>query len=538
MPPIGEVVCVAPRTILWLIPVVVAACGKDSSVVDTGGMPRPLAKVRCGASAEDVIRAYPDIEKTNNQLVRTVGPERFVVTLKDGKVASGVVFDFSAEAPKSFGTLMQKLERQFGKGTVRDTGEKTIYWEPKSGPIERVLLIGDGKSTSLATSCIENAVCDGHVAEYKGVLVEGSQGVAKLTAAGCASERNNELVPIEPVTDACKTLWLAHFATVDRVIKAHDKAARSCPEARVPSMTITRPSAALVATVTATRSPPTNTTPRGAQPGDPWSAPTPTGPAPAQLPIALTGPEVHALMKSQVDALRSGGGFAEAFAEDAVVFFPYSLKLYEGKEQVEDGYRASWPTRRSPTLVSSADVNVGLDVDIAWATTTWTLVYPDDARERVRVTEVIARAAGKAKVVAASFSLASAGGAQASPPAIPVISTASYDGDIVAPTLLHPLELAKSVRNDPGVHAFGSDAGEDATGPDGVRKLLGGWKSVKLQYAGNPRIIERGTAKIIVAYARWRGGVLRVLGLFSPGEETDYVAPWEMLAVDYSVASN
>lgn len=528
------------RRVFVVLISVAAGCGSKDKLVDEGGMPKQLDKVRCGASAEDVIRAYPDIEKSNNQLVRTVGHERFVVTLKDGKVASGVVFDFSADAPKSFGTLMQKLEGQFGKGTLHDTREKTIYWEPKSGPIERVLLIGDGKSTSLATSCIENAVCDTHVAEYKRVLVEGSQGVAKLTAAGCASERNRELVPIEPVTVACKALWMSHFATVDRVITAHDKAARACPEARVPAQTVTRPSPSLVAAISTspTRSAPSSTATPATLAGDPWSSrPAPTGTVPAQLPTALTGSEVHALLKSQVDALRTGDGFAEAFADDAVVFFPYSLDLHEGKERVEEGYRASWPTRRTPTRVSSDDVNVGLDVDIAWATTTWTLVYSDDARERVRVTEVISRAAGKAKVVAASFSVAARGGAPASPPAIPVISTASSEGDVVAPKLLHPLELAKSVRNDPGVHAFGSDVGEDITGPDGVRKLLGGWKSVKLQYAGNPRIIERGTAKIIVAYARWRGGVLRVLGLFSPGEEMVNMAPWEMLAVDYSVVS-
>lgn len=281
--------------------------------------------------------------------------------------------------------------------------------------------------------------------------------------------------------------------------------------------------------------PPSNAASPGALAGDPWSPPP--GPAPAQLPAALTGPEVHALMKSQVDALRNGGQFAEAFADDAVAFFPYSLDLYDGKERVEEGYRASWPKRRTPTIVSSDDVNVGLDVDIAWATTTWTLIYLNDARERVRVTEVIARVGGNAKVVAASFSVAASGGAPVSPPAIPAISSASSEGDVVAPTLLHPLELAKSVRNDPAVHAFGSDVGEDFAGPEGVRKLLGGWKNLKLQYAGNPRIIERGTAKIIVAYARWRSSVFRVLALFSPGDEMVNVAPWEMLTVDYSVVA-
>lgn len=140
--------------ILFLGIAAIASCGSKSSnkVLDEGGMPAQLAKVKCGSTLDDVVRSYPDFVKQGNYYARKTGTERLAIMLENGQVTGGMVFDLAA-TPETFGKRLEQLEAELGKGTVHDGAKKAVYWDRSSGAIARVILTGDSKSVDLSIEC-------------------------------------------------------------------------------------------------------------------------------------------------------------------------------------------------------------------------------------------------------------------------------------------------------------------------------------------------------------------------------------------------
>lgn len=520
--------------------VLLLACGRDKDkLIDGRGMPAKLAKVACGSSLEDAVRAYPDVVKSDDDLVRTVNDEKHVLRFKNGRIAAALVFDFSSNAPKSFGQLMQKLESQFGKGTIRDTQEKSIYWELKKGPVERVLLIGDGKSTSLASYCLENPDCDARVSEYEAALRDGARGADELRRAKCASGSGDDFVPVQPVTDACKALWLTQFAAVDHVVDLHAVATRACPEDRIPPLTVSRPSRSIVDVVSRAPTPQDSNLARAVESASaaPTQAATRGSVSAPPSPAALTVESIQALLRTQASAASSSTTqFANTFDARAIAWFHNSLSLSEGRDSIAAAAQAAWG---QPAHIDASTPLVDIGLDVAWATALWQVSLASHGVLHVRVTEVIAPTADGPRVIAAAFSVAPEKGAKTVENPPPEVAGGSRPATPET-WLTTPLELSKHVADRESTIVVGSDAEEFAEGAASTRKLLGSWKNVKLDFSGNVRIVEQGDARVVLGYARWRGKstLFRVFAVFAPAEVQGIdEAPmfWELAMAHYSV---
>lgn len=151
--------------ILWsacvAVVVVASGCSKKAKLIDEGGMPAQLDRVKCGSSDEEVIRAYPDLSKERAGYFRRAGTDRLGVKIEGGKVVSGMIFDMTPTAGDHFAKWMEQLEADYGKGTFREAKSKAFYWDLPSGPFERILLLNDAKGTTLATVCRGSSSKDG-----------------------------------------------------------------------------------------------------------------------------------------------------------------------------------------------------------------------------------------------------------------------------------------------------------------------------------------------------------------------------------------
>jgi len=141
------------KAALTAIALSITACS-DQKLISDGGMPAPLQKVKCGSSSEELFRAYPDMTAkgaSGTGFCRvTAGVEKDCVTVTAGKVSLGMVLFLSKNAPAEFGTYLERLEGQLGKG-VFDSAEKSVRWKTDSGRL--ISLSGEPAYVSLGVAC-------------------------------------------------------------------------------------------------------------------------------------------------------------------------------------------------------------------------------------------------------------------------------------------------------------------------------------------------------------------------------------------------
>jgi len=524
-----------------------AGCGGNDKLIDTGGMPRQLAKLKCGSSEEDVVRAYPEFTKDGDMYGKATGKERLAVQVKDGKVTAGMVFDLDAQEGK-FGKRLEQLEGQLGKGTVREGAKnKILYWEPRSGPVERAFLEGTNKTITLAAYCRsvsdpdpQSAIpsksagtaapprdtgCDTALSEYQLALGAAGDSAGALERTGCAkADAQGTLIAPAQLSSQCQTLWNEHLVNAQHAIDLNGKARTACPDMKLTSMGAIPASLridpnSVASDATGSAAQPNVTTKRS----------------------VLTADSVRTFVKSQADSLTStGAAFIESFDANAVAFFPQSLTLYEGRDKIIDGSRAAWG-QGAPENVDAADVVVGVFPNFAWATTQWKITLADKKTVLpIRVTEVLSDdPPGSLRVVAASFSVAVPTGKTGIVEPAPAITSGGPPTREPDVWLASPSVLANHVHGDLATTVLGSDAKEFALGADESRILLGGWRNVKLEFVGNARSIDGAGFRVVLGYARLRGAkptLFRVLGLFVPGDAMAGAAPWELGTAHYSVA--
>lgn len=352
------------------------------------------------------------------------------------------------------------------------------------------------------------------------VVVELS-AARRAQAQRCVADRAN--------TGAARVEFARSSQLLDAKMAAlANEFSASCINAAKPSPPPNQPEPPANATAAAVPSlpeAPTGTTAASAPPPD--AAPTPP----------LHGFDVERLVKAQAASLTSTAeAFIDSFDAHAVVFFPHSLTLYEGREKIIDGLRAAW----RPDNVDASDVVVGLSPNFAWATAQWRITLSGSKTVLpIRVTEVITKDATGLHVVAASFSVPPPAGATGIGEPIPTPAggaPAAADSDA---WLARPVELSQHLRDDAATVVIGSDAKEFALGSGEARTLLASWKNVKLEFVGNVRAIEGPGYRVVLGYARWAGPkptLFRVLALFVRGEAMVGPAPWELATAQYSVA--
>jgi ketosteroid isomerase-like protein len=254
-------------------------------------------------------------------------------------------------------------------------------------------------------------------------------------------------------------------------------------------------------------------------------------PAPGADRAAIT-----ALVKRQVAAVNrlSAEDLAATFTRDALVFFPPAAEADAGTDAIVGGGRGYFVGQQySPTL-KLGEVAVGIDGDGAWVVAEIAETWPSDMggqrRLTLRATEVLARQPGGGWLaVAALFShptsvkeareLVDSDVTPAPIPAGPAANPANglreNAGDLPG--------LASRIDATPEVAVFGSEASERGLGPAAAKKLLGGWKGVKLELTGAERTGTAGGLEWVAANAnatfRVRGEAVtlpfRVLGAFA-----------------------
>jgi hypothetical protein len=146
------------RRVVWALGVcVVSACGNEK-LLDDGGLPSKLSKVKCGSSTEELIRAYPEltIEKKDSKAATycrvTPGVEKVCASVLDGTIALAVVY-FMRDSPSyDFGKTLSQLETELGKGDF-DQVKKKVEWTPKANGKKSITLMSTQDFTALATNC-------------------------------------------------------------------------------------------------------------------------------------------------------------------------------------------------------------------------------------------------------------------------------------------------------------------------------------------------------------------------------------------------
>ncbi len=385
-------------------------------------------------------------------------------------------------------------------------------------------------STAVERAAPVDARCDSILDEYQRALSMAGDSAGALAKAGCAIEgANGTLAPPTRLSTRCQTLWTSHLLNAQRAIDLNARARAACPSMEIPSMG---------AVPTALRIDPKSVARTSGPLATPGLAAPPSG---VGRPRALTIDAVSDLVKAQARSLTgAAAAFGDSFAIDAIAFFPHSLVLYAGREQIVGAAREAWGPRGAPDHGESSDVLVGLLPDFAWATAQWKITLADrQTVVSVRVTEIIAQDATGLRVVAASFSVPPPAGSTGIGEPAPAIVSGAPPAREPDTWLASLLELAHHVRNDDATTLIGSGVKEFALGADESRKMLAGWKNVKLEFVGNVHAIEGAGYRIVVAYARWRGSkptLFRVFALFVPGEAMVGPAPWELATAQYSVA--
>lgn len=266
----------------------------------------------------------------------------------------------------------------------------------------------------------------------------------------------------------------------------------------------------------------------------------PPSDAAAASQVAPSIDTVQSFVKGQAASLTTTGAtFVESFDANAVAFFPQSLTVYEGRGKIIEGSRDAWG-HGAPDKVDASDVVVGLFPNFAWATSQWKITIAGSRGVLpVRVTEVLTNDALGLRVVAASFSIPPSAGVAAIGDPAPSIAAGTPPARDPDSWLASPSELAKHVRNDGATAVVGSDYKEFVFGAEESRKLLSGWKNVKLEVVGNVRSFEGAGYRVVMGYVRWREPkptLFRVFGLFVRGEAMVGPAPWELATAQYSVA--
>lgn len=262
-------------------------------------------------------------------------------------------------------------------------------------------------------------------------------------------------------------------------------------------------------------------------------------PKPPGPPTFMTVDAVRVLANAHAASLTTNE-FGNSFADDAVAFFPHSLRLVEGRAAIKDASHEAWGRQGTPVHVDASEPLVQVwYTRLALMTSQWRITLADRKTiVPVRVTEVVEQNASGIHVIAASFSVAPPPGTNGIGEPAPTIASGAAPARDPDSWLASPLELAKHLHNDGATVVIGSEADELALGADAASKMLGEWKNVKLEFVGNVKSNEGAGFRTVAGYVRWRGRstLFRVFALFVSGDLVDGEASWELATAHYSVA--
>lgn len=234
--------------------------------------------------------------------------------------------------------------------------------------------------------------------------------------------------------------------------------------------------------------------------------------------------------------------FDKTFAAGAVVNASdvHNLSLVKVDEITNGNMRTGIHSAKLLSLTAGGDSKVVWMAGEAELTTRLVTGQKDDgeftygpsAKHSVRFTELAVADGAKWKVVAAQFARPEAPKRNTSAPTSIANETKA---DHLARTVISPLALSTALAKDATAVVFGTDKAERGIGGPAAKKLVDGWKSLKLELEGKVREVRTATYGFVQANVNWvqPGGApyrMRALLIATP----DPTGTWTIRTVHYA----
>jgi hypothetical protein len=158
--------------------------------------------------------------------------------------------------------------------------------------------------------------------------------------------------------------------------------------------------------------------------------------------------------------------------------------------------------------------------------------YGPPSKHPIRFTEMAVADGAKWKVVAAQFAMPRSPKRDKMTPSSIENETKA---DQLARILISPSALSNGLAKDATAVVFGTDKAERGIGGPAAKKLVDGWKSLKLEIEGNVREVRTATYGFVQANVNWvqAGGApyrMRALMIATP----DRTGTWTIRTVHYA----
>lgn len=235
-------------------------------------------------------------------------------------------------------------------------------------------------------------------------------------------------------------------------------------------------------------------------------------------------------------------GFDKTFAPGAVVNSSdvQNLQMVKVDEIANGGFRTSIHATKLLSLTAGGDAKVvwlAGEAEISTRGVTGQkdngdFEYGPSTKHTIRFTELAVADGGKWKVVAAQF-------ARPGAPQRNTRAPASIDNetkaDQLAKLVISSTALSSGLAKDATAVVFGTDKAERGIGGPAAKKLVDGWKSLKLELEGKVREVRTATYGFVQANVNWiqPGGApyrMRALLIATP----DPSGAWTIRAVHYA----
>jgi hypothetical protein len=257
--------------------------------------------------------------------------------------------------------------------------------------------------------------------------------------------------------------------------------------------------------------------------------------APADVAKKIVDAQLAALQK--ID-----DSFEKTFAPGAVVNASdvQNLQMVKVEEITGGGFRTSIHATKLLSLTAGGDAKVvwlAGEAELTTRTVTGQkdngdFEYGPSAKHTIRFTELAVADGAKWKVVAAQF-------AQPGAPKRNTSAPTSIDNetkpDQLAKIVVSSTALSNGLAKDATAVVFGTDKAERGIGGPAAKKLVDGWKSLKLELEGKVREVRTATYGFVQANVNWvqPGGApyrMRALMIATPGP----TGTWTIRTVHYA----